>query len=93
MRCACERSMAHPRPYPNEAQTRRDLIDPQLVHAGWNVSNPNHVGIEIPVDGYDPPARQVIAARYERLRVQQREALARPSTCSRRCCTKRFGES
>lgn len=38
---------------PNEARTRKDLIDPALIKAGWNVSDPAEVGIEIPVDGYD----------------------------------------
>lgn len=37
----------------NESQTRKALIDPMLLRAGWNVANPEQVGIEIPVDGYD----------------------------------------
>lgn len=37
----------------NESQTRKALIDPQLLRAGWNIANPSQVGIEIPVDGYD----------------------------------------
>jgi type I restriction enzyme, R subunit len=38
---------------PNEARTRKDKIDPALLKAGWNLRDPLHVGIEIPVDGYD----------------------------------------
>ena len=37
----------------NEAQTRRMLIDPLLMAAGWDVNDRTQVGIEIPVDGYD----------------------------------------
>src|SRR5262245_61892824 len=48
---------------PNEAKTRRDLIDPQLTRAGWNVADAHQVGIEIPVDGYDPAAWHAFAAR------------------------------
>jgi type I restriction enzyme, R subunit len=43
---------------PNEAQTRKELIDPQLAKAGWDVGNDAQVGIEIPVDGFDPQAWQ-----------------------------------
>ncbi len=41
-------------PSPTEAVTRRDLIDPALAHAGWNVADKHQVGIEIPVDGSNP---------------------------------------
>ncbi len=37
----------------NEANTRKDLIDRALETAGWNLKEPDQVGIEIPVDGYD----------------------------------------
>ena len=37
----------------NESQTREQLIDQALARAGWEVSNPNQVGIELPVDGTD----------------------------------------
>jgi len=37
----------------SESKTREHLIDPALLRAGWNVQNPEQVGIEIPVDGYD----------------------------------------
>ena len=37
----------------NEDQTRRKLIDPLLMAAGWDIHDRTQVGIEIPVDGYD----------------------------------------
>jgi type I restriction enzyme R subunit len=37
----------------SEAKTRKELIDPALEKAGWNLKNKAQVGIEIPVDGYD----------------------------------------
>jgi predicted type IV restriction endonuclease len=40
----------------NEARTRKELIDPALVKAGWDVNNQDQVRIEIPVDGFDPQA-------------------------------------
>jgi type I restriction enzyme R subunit len=43
-------------PNPSEAKTRRELIDPALLRAGWNVADKSQVGLEIPVDGYDPQA-------------------------------------
>lgn len=36
-----------------EAETRYNLIDPQLVKVGWNLADRRSVGFEIPVDGYD----------------------------------------
>ncbi|HEY9629971.1 MAG TPA: DEAD/DEAH box helicase family protein [Coleofasciculaceae cyanobacterium] len=39
---------------PNEAQTRRDKIDPALERAGWSLDPvKEQVRFEIPVDGYD----------------------------------------
>lgn len=38
---------------PNEGVTRKELIDPMLLRAGWDVSNAERVGIEVPVDGYN----------------------------------------
>lgn len=55
-------------PPPNEAITRRDLIDPQLQRAGWDVADANHVGIEIPVDGYDPAAWRALSVQLKQLR-------------------------
>lgn len=39
-----------------EQQTREQLIDRALAQAGWNVKNPEQVGVEIPVDGASPEA-------------------------------------
>jgi type I restriction enzyme R subunit len=50
-----------------EAKTRKDLIDPALAQAGWDVHNPDQVGLEIPVDGFDPAAWQALEARLRRL--------------------------
>ena len=36
-------------PDPTEAKTRKELIDPTLKKAGWDVDNPDQVGLEIPV--------------------------------------------
>ena len=41
---------------PDEAKTRKELIDPALHKAGWDVNNRDLVGLEIPVDGSDPQA-------------------------------------
>ncbi len=46
-----------------ESDTRKDLIDPALKRAGWNLNDPNQVRFEIPVDGTDPLA-------WERLKLQ-----------------------
>ncbi len=37
----------------NEAKTRKELIDPALTKAGWNLKDKSQVDVEIPVDGYD----------------------------------------
>jgi len=55
---------------PNEALTRRELIDPALERAGWDVSDPEQVGIEIPVDGFDPGVWQVLELELRRIRQQ-----------------------
>ncbi|MBN1812242.1 MAG: DEAD/DEAH box helicase family protein [Anaerolineae bacterium] len=55
-------------PSSTEAQTRRNLIDPALKKAGWDVSNPDLVRIEIPVDGFDPAAWQALEARLRKLK-------------------------
>jgi type I site-specific restriction endonuclease len=52
----------------SEAQTRKDLIDPALEKAGWDVHDPAQVGTEIPVDGFDPQAWKTLDARLNRLR-------------------------
>ncbi len=55
-------------PNPTEAKTRKELIDPALKKAGWDVDNPDLVGIEIPVDGFDPQAWRALEARLRRIR-------------------------
>lgn len=37
----------------NEANTRKEVIDKAPQTAGWHLEDPNQVGTEIPVDGYD----------------------------------------
>ncbi len=53
---------------PSKARTRKELIDPALERAGWDVNNPNQVGLEIPVDEFDPQAWRALEARLRRLR-------------------------
>ncbi|MEW5958467.1 MAG: DEAD/DEAH box helicase family protein [Chloroflexota bacterium] len=55
-------------PSPTEAKTRQELIDPALKKAGWEVTNRDQVGKEIPVDGFDPQAWQQLETRLRRLR-------------------------
>jgi type I restriction enzyme R subunit len=55
-------------PDPTEAKTRRELIDPALEKAGWDVDNPDQVGLEIPVDGFDPKAWAVTKAKIDHLK-------------------------
>ena len=50
-------------PDPSEARTRKELIDPALRKAGWDVDDPDQVGIEIPVDGFDPQAWKALQAK------------------------------
>lgn len=54
-------------PNPTEAKTRKELIDPALQKAGWDVHNSEQVGLEIPVDGFDPKAWQALEARLKRI--------------------------
>jgi type I restriction enzyme R subunit len=37
----------------SEERTRKEMIDPQLDHAGWFLRDHSRVKIEIPVDGYN----------------------------------------
>ena len=55
---------------PTEAKIRQEQIDPALKIAGWDVNNPNQVGIEIPVDGFDPEAWNRLAAQLNKLKAQ-----------------------
>lgn len=52
----------------NEAITRAKLIDPALQKAGWDTSNPQQVGKEIPVDGSGPAGWQRLQARLHTVR-------------------------
>lgn len=53
---------------PNEAKTRKELIDPALSKAGWDVNNPSLVGLEIPVDGFDPQAWATLKVKLRRIK-------------------------
>jgi len=53
---------------PSEAKTRKELIDPALKKAGWDVNDPAQVGTEILVDGFDPQAWQTLEAKLNRIR-------------------------
>ncbi|MBM4465730.1 MAG: DEAD/DEAH box helicase [Chloroflexi bacterium] len=51
-----------------ERKARKDLIDPALEKAGWGeVGESELIGVEIPVDGFDPEAWKVLEARLRRL--------------------------
>lgn len=39
--------------FPNEAQTRKQLIDGQIAKSGWNLFDRNQVRFEVPVSGDD----------------------------------------
>ena len=41
----------------SESQTRSLLINPQLLAAGWKLSDRTQVRFEVPVIGYDPAPR------------------------------------
>jgi type I restriction enzyme R subunit len=56
-----------------EAVTRKELIDPALEKADWDVNDPTQVGIEIPVDGFDPTAWQELQRTLHQIR--QRESI------------------
>jgi type I restriction enzyme R subunit len=51
----------------DEAVTRRELTDPALEKAGWDLSDPTQVRREIPADQYNPQAWQRLAAMTRRL--------------------------
>ncbi len=56
---------------PTEKQTRKSLIDPALRRAGWDVDDSNQVGIEIPVDGFDPAAWQTLERELHQIRERE----------------------
>jgi type I restriction enzyme R subunit len=53
-----------------EARTRKELIDPALEKAGWQVNNPVQVGIEIPTDGFDAAAWHQLEQQLRQIREQ-----------------------
>ncbi len=53
-----------------EAKTRKELIDPALSKAGWDVTDPIQVGLEIPVDGFDPQAWKKLEQEIRRIKAQ-----------------------
>ena len=53
---------------PTESQTRKDLIDPALEKAGWNLGDFDQVRVEIPVDGFDPAAWKELEAKLKGIR-------------------------
>ncbi len=55
-------------PQPSEAKTRKELIDPALKRAGWDVVDPNQVGLEIPVDGFDPASWHALQVKLQQIR-------------------------
>ena len=59
---------------PDEATTRKELIDPALEKVGWDVSDSTQVGIEIPVDGFDPGAWEKLQGELKKIR--EREKIA-----------------
>jgi hypothetical protein len=56
----------------SEADTRAKLIDPALKMAGWDVNDPQRVGLEIPVDGFDPQAWRELEKQLRRIREQNK---------------------
>jgi type I restriction enzyme R subunit len=59
-----------PRRRISEARTRKELIDLQLKKAGWDVRDGTQVGIEIPVDGFDPDAWNQLEKQLRQIREQ-----------------------
>ena len=55
---------------PTEAQTRARLIDIAIQKAKWDITDPHQVGIEIPVDGFDPAAWQELQGQIQALKRQ-----------------------
>jgi type I restriction enzyme R subunit len=51
-------------PVASESKTRKQLIDPALRKAGWNLADDDQVRFEIPVDGFDPAAWQGLKRKF-----------------------------
>jgi len=52
----------------SEAKTRKELIDPALKKAEWDINNPAQVGLEIPVDGSNVEAWRKLAKKLNALK-------------------------
>ncbi|MFM7855300.1 MAG: DEAD/DEAH box helicase family protein, partial [Flammeovirgaceae bacterium] len=50
----------------SESQTRYNLIDPQLVKAGWNLSDRTQVWFEVPVEDSDQYPERLVAGFFTR---------------------------
>jgi len=48
---------------PSEKRTRKELINPALKKAGWDINNHAQVGLEIPVDNSDVEAWKKLEKR------------------------------
>ncbi|MDQ6643831.1 MAG: DEAD/DEAH box helicase family protein, partial [Chloroflexota bacterium] len=55
-------------PGPNEAITRKEMIDPALQRAGWDLDDPDQVRFEIPVDGSSPQAWSALKTELNRIK-------------------------
>ena len=53
---------------PSEAKTRKELIDPALKKAGWDINNRSQVGLEIPVDNTDTKEWQKLESKLDQLK-------------------------
>jgi len=51
----------------NETRTRKQLIDPLLLKAGWDIRDSDKVGIEVPVDGFDPQEWQILQTKLKKI--------------------------
>jgi type I site-specific restriction endonuclease len=63
-------------PAPTEARTRKELIDPALEKAGWDLSNRDQVGFEIPVGDVDPAHERTLERKLSE------GGLCQPAPCS-----------
>ncbi|MGD8457435.1 MAG: DEAD/DEAH box helicase family protein [Anaerolineales bacterium] len=54
----------------SEKITRKELIDPKLEKADWDINDDSQVGIEIPVDEFDPDAWAKLKIELQQIRQQ-----------------------
>jgi len=52
----------------SKSKTRKELIDPALKKAGWDINNLTQVGLEIPVDGSNVEAWQKLEKKLNSLK-------------------------